>query len=55
MPTVRAILRESASSKYDFSAIVLGIVKSAPFQNNMKITEAAGKRTEVAINSDVKK
>jgi hypothetical protein len=50
MPTVRAIVRESAPVKYDFSAIVLGIVKSAPFQTNMKITEAKAKPAEVAKN-----
>jgi len=36
MPTVRSIVRESASSQYRFSSIVTGIVKSAPFQMNMK-------------------
>ena len=37
MPTVRAIVRETAPTKYDFTAIVLGIVKSQPFQMNMKM------------------
>jgi hypothetical protein len=32
MPSVRAIVREAAASEYRWSAIVLGIVKSAPFQ-----------------------
>jgi hypothetical protein len=32
MPTVRAILRAGAPQQHRFSAIVLGIVKSAPFQ-----------------------
>ena len=36
MPMVRTIVRDSAGSKYKFSSIVLGIVKSAPFQMNMK-------------------
>ena len=31
-PAVRAILRDAAAQNYRFSAIVLGIVKSAPFQ-----------------------
>ena len=31
-PTVRAILRDAAPQNYRFSSIVLGIVKSAPFQ-----------------------
>jgi hypothetical protein len=34
MPTVRAIVRDSARSDYKFSAVVLEIVKSAPFQMN---------------------
>ena len=32
MPAVRAIEREAAESGYRFSALVLGIVKSTPFQ-----------------------
>jgi Protein of unknown function (DUF1588)/Protein of unknown function (DUF1585) len=32
MPSVRAIVRESAANDYRWSAIVLGIVKSTPFQ-----------------------
>ena len=36
MPLVRSIVRDSAASNYKFSSIVLGIVKSAPFQMNTK-------------------
>jgi mono/diheme cytochrome c family protein len=32
MPFIRSILRESSGSNYRFSSLVLGIVKSAPFQ-----------------------
>ena len=32
MPVVRSIVREAARSDYRFSAIVLGIVRSTPFQ-----------------------
>jgi hypothetical protein len=39
MPTVRSIVRDSAGSDYRFSSIVLGIVKSAPFQTSMKTVE----------------
>ncbi len=39
MPTVRSIVRDSANSKYKFSSIIMGIVKSAPFQMNMKMPE----------------
>ena len=37
MPLVRSIVRESAASKYRFSSLVLDIVKSAPFQMNVKL------------------
>jgi mono/diheme cytochrome c family protein len=40
MPTVRAILRDAARNRYRFSDLVLGIVKSAPFQ--MRVAEPAG-------------
>ena len=39
MPLVRSIVRESAASRYRFSTLVMGIVKSAPFQMNMKASE----------------
>ncbi len=37
MPAVRAIAREAARNDNRFSSLVLGIVKSAPFQMKMKI------------------
>ncbi len=36
MPVVRQIARDAASQNYRFSSIVLGIVKSTPFQKKMK-------------------
>jgi hypothetical protein len=36
MPVVRAIMRDAAPGRYRFSDLVLGIVKSAPFQMRMK-------------------
>jgi hypothetical protein len=36
MPMVRSIVREAGKNNYRFSAIVLEIVKSAPFQMNRK-------------------
>jgi mono/diheme cytochrome c family protein len=36
MPLVRSIVRESASSKFQFSSLVMGIVRSPAFQMNMK-------------------
>jgi hypothetical protein len=38
MPVVRAIARDAARNNNRFSSLVLGIVKSAPFQMNMKMT-----------------
>jgi len=40
MPLVRSILRDANTSKYKFSNLVLGIVKSPAFQMNMKMTDA---------------
>jgi hypothetical protein len=36
MPVVRSIVRESAATQYQFSSLVIGIVKSGPFQMRMK-------------------
>src|SRR5262249_20382837 len=36
MPMVRSIVRDSASSNFKMSSMVLGIVKSPAFQTNMK-------------------
>jgi mono/diheme cytochrome c family protein len=37
MPAVRAIIRDAARDKYRFSSLVLGIVKSTPFQMRTKV------------------
>jgi hypothetical protein len=39
MPVLRSIVRDAAGSKYAFSSIVMGVVKSAPFQMNMKVAD----------------
>jgi len=44
MPTVRAIAREAAASNNRFSAFVLGVVKSAPFQMRMADRTTVGAR-----------
>jgi hypothetical protein len=31
-PAVRAIVREAAADNYKFSTLVMGVIKSAPFQ-----------------------
>jgi hypothetical protein len=36
MPAVRAVMRDAAKNRYRFSDLVLGIVKSAPFQMKVK-------------------
>jgi hypothetical protein len=46
MPAVRAIVRDAARSDYKFSSIIMGIVRSTPFQMRM----AAQKETEVAAD-----
>ena len=33
MPAVRAIVRDAESKDYPFSSLILGVVKSLPFQN----------------------
>jgi mono/diheme cytochrome c family protein len=45
MPLVRSIARDSAGGNYKFTSIVLGIVKSAPFQMNTKIAGDNQQRT----------
>ena len=39
MPLVRSIVRDAAKDKYRFSSLVMGIVRSAPFQMNTKGSE----------------
>jgi Protein of unknown function (DUF1592)/Protein of unknown function (DUF1588)/Protein of unknown function (DUF1587)/Protein of unknown function (DUF1585)/Protein of unknown function (DUF1595)/Cytochrome C oxidase, cbb3-type, subunit III len=39
MPTVRAIVRESAHHDYRFSSLIMGIVKSTPFQMRMAVAD----------------
>jgi hypothetical protein len=41
MPAVRAIVRDAARDNYRFSSIVMGIVKSAPFQMRKADDEAS--------------
>jgi hypothetical protein len=40
MPLVRAIARDAIKTDNRFSALVLGVVKSKPFQMNMKVQDA---------------
>ena len=36
MPVIRSIVKDSEKSNYKFSSLVMGIVKSAPFQTRVK-------------------
>jgi hypothetical protein len=40
MPLVRAIARDAARADNRFAALVLGVVRSKPFQMNTKVGEA---------------
>ena len=44
MPVVRSIVRDSAPGNYRLSSLVVGIVKSAPFQMNVRMEEAGAPR-----------
>jgi hypothetical protein len=39
MPVVRSIMRDAERDHYRFSSLVLGVVRSAPFQMNMRSAE----------------
>ena len=40
MPTVRAIVRDAARDNYRFSSLILGVVRSTPFEMRTKPDEA---------------
>jgi hypothetical protein len=42
MPLVRSIARDASQQGTRFSALVMGVVKSAPFQMNTKVGEGDG-------------
>jgi hypothetical protein len=46
MPTVRSIVRSASPSKYQFSTLVMEVVKSTPFQNNVKVSEKQSEGTQ---------
>ncbi len=49
MPAVRAITRDAGRNDNRFSSIVLGIVKSAPFQMKMKPIDKSRTEVETAV------
>ena len=44
VPLVRSIVHEAEKQNYRFSVLVMGVVKSAPFQMNQKASEESGSR-----------
>jgi len=54
MPGVRKIVRDAGRDNYRFSSIIMGIIRSAPFQMSVKVSETAAKPTETAAKSPKK-
>ncbi len=50
MPVVRSVVREAAPANYRLTSLIVGIVKSAPFQMNMKAEEAAAPRQTASVS-----
>jgi hypothetical protein len=48
MPVVRGIVRGTAAQNYAMQSIVLGIVRSAPFQMRTTLTETRAAATMTA-------
>jgi hypothetical protein len=48
MPAVRTIVRDAQRDDYRFSSIVLGIVKSVPFQMRVKAPAGEGQSSRIA-------
>jgi hypothetical protein len=49
MPTVRAIVRDARRNDYRLSSIVLGIVKSTPFQMKAKGTDGENRSVSASV------
>lgn len=49
MPTIRSIVHEAAQDNYRLSAIVLGIVKSVPFQMKEKAAESENRNVSASL------
>jgi hypothetical protein len=48
MPAVRTIVRDAQRDDYRFSSIVLGIVRSVPFQMRVKAPASEGPASRIA-------
>ncbi|HLK50250.1 MAG TPA: DUF1592 domain-containing protein [Bryobacteraceae bacterium] len=49
MPVVRSVVREAAPANYRLTSLIVGIVKSAPFQMNLKVEEAGTPRQTASV------
>ena len=54
MPLVRQIARDAVASNGRFSSMVLGIVKSRPFQMNTVTEPARSSHVDCAANTEAK-
>jgi len=52
MPLIRSIARDAMRNQNRFSALVIGVVLSKPFQMNMKVAEPVPSRTDDNTNRD---
>ena len=52
MPLVRAIARNAQRNQNRFSALVLGVVNSKPFQMNMKVADPIPSQAADGANRD---
>jgi len=51
MPLVRSIVKDAADNNYRFVSLVMGIVKSAPFQMNQKAAVEVSQQQVAPITS----
>src|SRR5204863_4482877 len=51
MPSVRAIVRDTAQSNHRFSSIIMGIITSTPFQKRVTLSEEPGRIAQEATSS----
>jgi len=50
MPTVRSIVRDAGKDQYRFSAVVLGVVRSVPFQKRLKAPSSEPQVAAISSN-----
>ena len=53
MPLVRSIVHDAEKTNYKFSSLVLGVVKSEPFQMNQKLISAGSESKEAPENKKI--